>query len=342
MTEKTGILVTGATGLVGAHLIYHLTSQGLQVRALKRENSSLELAQKVFRYYAPFSEEQWNRVSWMDGDLLDISSLQDAFQRIGFVYHAAAAVSFHGKDKSIIEKTNQTGTANLVNVALQMKITKLIYVSSIGTLGRAEQNEEVTENHLWNNKKTSLYSRSKYYAEQEVWRGIAEGLSAVIINPSIIIGPGNWTQGSAQLFSTLWKGLKFYTTGSNGFVCVNDVVKVMIVLMNSNINAERFIISSENIKYKQLFDWMSTALGVANPSIKAGPFLSAISWQLLAVKGLITGKKSTITRETSETAQQTYRYSNKKITEAIGFEFKPIQKCVIQTAGFFLQENPEK
>ncbi len=339
MTTKTGILVTGGTGLVGAHLLFHLTSKGHQVRALKRKKSSLELAKKVFAWYGSINPKQWDLVTWFDGDLLDINSLEDAFDGIGYVYHAAAIVSFQGTDKSIIAQTNHTGTANLVNIALNRKITKLVYVSSIGTLGRSEQDEEVSETHFWNNKKTSVYSKSKYDAEQEVWRGMAEGLSAVIINPSIIIGPGNWSQGSAQLFSTLWKGLKFYTAGSNGFVCVNDVVRIMILLMNSEINGERFIVSSENVSYEQLFLWMAEGMEVANPKIKAGPILSAISWRLLALKGLFTGKKSTITRETAQTAQQNYKYTNKKIKTALRFEFTPVKQCVIQTAKFFLQDK---
>ena len=314
---KTGILVTGGTGLVGAHLLFELTAKGAKVKALKRKNSSLSLVQKVFKNHGSFHVKQWDLITWYDGDVLDIGSLEDAFDGVGYVYHAAAVVSFQGADKSIIAKTNHSGTANIVNMALEKKITKLVYVSSIGTLGRAERDEEVNETHFWSNKKSSVYSTSKFNAEQEVWRGMAEGLNAVIVNPSIIIGPGDWSHGSPQLFSTVWNGLKFYTTGTNGFVCVNDVAKIMILLMNSGIHGERFIVSSENVSYKQLFIWIAEELGVKGPKFKAGSVLSAISWRFLAFKSILTRKNPTITRETAQTAQQNYRYSNKKIKTAL-------------------------
>ncbi len=339
MEKEKHILVTGGTGFVGAHLLYHLTLGGNRVKALKRPSSSTSLTHKIFEYYQPLALAQWELIEWIEGDIMDISSLQIAFEGIDQLYHAAAIVSFQGNDKTQIQRINQAGTANVVNIALEKNIEKLLFVSSIGTLGRAEKSDLVTEETFWNNKKTSAYSKSKYEAEQDVWRGMAEGLNAVIINPSIILGPGDWSHGSPQLFQTMFKGLKFYTSGSNGFVGVNDVAQVMIVLMNSKIVGERFIISTDNISYQQLFNWMADALNVKRPNIKAGNFLSAISWRLLGIKGMITGKKSSITKETAQTANQLYRYSNKKIKAAIGFEFTPIKTCVEETAKLFLRDR---
>lgn len=339
MEKKKCILVTGGTGFVGAHLLYHLTLGENRVKALKRPSSSTSLTRRIFGYYQPFDLAQWELIDWIDGDIMDISSLQIAFEGVDQIYHAAAIVSFQGNDKTQIQRINQVGTANVVNIALEKNIAKLLFVSSIGTLGRAEKADLVTEETFWNNKKTSVYSKSKYEAEQEVWRGMAEGLNAVIINPSIILGPGDWSHGSPQLFQTMFKGLKFYTSGSNGFVGVNDLAQVMIVLMNSKIVGERFIISTDNISYQQLFNWMADALNIKRPNIKAGKFLSAISWRLLGIKGLITGKKSSITKETAQTANQLYRYSNEKIKAAIGFEFTPIKTCVEETAKLFLRDR---
>ena len=333
------ILVTGGTGFVGAHLLYHLTLTGKTVVAIKRSTSSTNLTEKIFSTYAPFSDEQWQRIQWVDADILDITSLQEIFTGVDQLYHAAAIVSFQNQEKSNIEKVNRVGTANVVNIALEKHIKKMVYVSSIGTLGRAQQLEEVTESNFWNNKKTSNYSRSKYEAEQEVWRGMAEGLPAVIINPSIIIGPGIWSHGSPQLFNTMWNGLKFYTLGSNGFVGVNDVVRVMTTLMESELVGERFIVSSETIAYEQFFNWMADALGIARPRFKAGRILSALSWRLLALKGMVTGKKTSITRETAQTANQQYAYSNAKIVAATGIEFTPIKKCIEETAEIFLKDR---
>jgi len=339
MDNQLKILVTGGTGLVGSHLLYHLTLSGQHVIALKRASSSTELAHKIFSWYTPFVDKQWKLIEWIDGDIMDIPSLQDAFEGIDQIYHAAAIVSFQGQNKSTIEQVNITGTANVVNIALEKRIKKLVYVSSIGTLGRVQNKEVVSETIYWSNKKTSVYSKSKYEAEQEVWRGMAEGLTAVIINPSIIIGPGNWNQGSPQLFETMWKGLKFFTSGSNGFVGVNDVAKVMILLMNSDLQGERYIVSSENVPYQQLFNWIAGALQVQRPKFRAGKIISSISWRVLALAGLFTGKKSSITRETALTANQQYRYSNAKIMAATGIRFMPVKDCIEQTAGIFLDEH---
>jgi len=312
------ILVTGGTGFIGSHLLYHLVTSGKRVRAIKRNSSSLIQLHKTFQYYSSSPEKLLDKIEWIEGDILDISSLLKAFADIQQLYHTAAVVSFHGNDKQQLIHTNINGTANVVNAALEMKVGKLCHVSSIGALGRAESNGTVDENCNWNSKKSSVYSTSKHEAEREVWRGIAEGLNAVIINPSIVLGPGNWSAGSPQVFQTMWKGLKFYTSGTNGFVDVNDVAKAMIILMEGNFHNERFILNSENVSYKDFFGWMADAMKLPKPKYKAGPFLSGLSWRALKVLTFFTGKRSSITKETAETANQKYQYSNQKFAAATG------------------------
>ena len=333
------ILVTGGTGLLGAHLIYQLISNGESVRALKRTSSDTGKTRKIFSYYSDDFDELFSKIEWIEGDVLDFASLLKAMEGIDLVYHTAATVSFQSNDKASLVQTNVQGTENIVNASLQMKIKKLLHVSSIGALGRAGSSGVVTEDSEWNNKKTSVYSNSKYQAEIEVWRGIAEGLDAVIVNPSIILGPGDWTTGSAKLFTTMYDGLKFYSVGSNGFIDVKDVVKSMVLLMKSDISGERFILSSENIFYKQLFEWMAIALKVPIPKHKAGKLLSEIVWRGLWLKGILTGKKSTITKETAETANQEYKYSNEKVRKATGINFIKVKDCIDTNAKFFLDDK---
>lgn len=333
------ILVTGGTGLVGAHLLFRLTQNGENVRALKRSSSDIQKTRKIFSYYSENYESLLNKIEWVDGDILDYDSILNCLEGVDFVFHAAASVSFQSSDKSSLINTNVLGTENIVNAALEMKTKKLLHVSSIGSLGRAGTDGVVTEESQWNSKKTSVYSTSKYQAEMEVWRGIAEGLNAVIINPSIILGPGDWNSGSSKLFTTMYEGLKFYSTGTNGFVDVNDVVSSMILLMNSDISGERFILNSENISYKDLFYWMAEGLNVKPPKFEAGRFLSEIGWRLLFVKGLISGKKSSITKETAVTANQDYNYSNKKIKKAISIEFIGIKESLLRNARLFVLDN---
>ncbi len=333
------ILVTGGTGFLGAHLMYHLLQTKNNVRAIIRNGSSIELTKKIFSYYSLSPERLLSKIEWIEGDILDYYSLLDAFAGVNVLYHTAAVVSFHGDDKSLLIKTNIAGTANVVNAAIEKGMKKLCYVSSIGALGRDDATGLVNEDTPSEaSSRSSVYSKSKYEAEREVWRGMAEGLESVIVNPSIIVGPGDWTKGSSQMFQTMWNGLKFYTSGTNGFIDVNDVARAMILLVESDIKDERFVLSAENIGYKQFFDWMADAMGIARPKYKAGPVLSKMGWIALKMKGAITGKKHTITKETARTANQKYQYSSEKFEKMTGMKFMAVKESVEQTSKLFLTD----
>ncbi|MCD4747372.1 MAG: NAD-dependent epimerase/dehydratase family protein [Bacteroidales bacterium] len=331
------ILVTGGTGLLGSQLLLDLVKSGKKVRALKRNKSKTDIVHKVFSYYFDKPEAMFEKIEWVEGDILDIFSLKDAINGIKEIYHCAAIVSFNPDDKESMIKTNIEGTANIVNVALGENIRKLCYVSSIAALGRADNDGIINEDTIWRTSgKNSAYAISKYGAEREVWRGIEEGLDAVIISPSIIIGLSDNNKGSEELLSTVWNGLKFYTKGVNGFVDVRDVTKLMLLLMQSNIKNERFVVSSENLSYKQLFNMIAENLGKNPPSIKAGYLLSEIAWRVERLKSFISNTKPLITKETARTANQKYYYSNEKIINALNFEFMPISKSIKDACKLFL------
>ncbi len=334
------IVVTGGTGFVGAHLLYDLCQNHSHIRAIKRKNSDLEQVKKTFAYYSADVDQLFQKIEWVDGDVSDLSSLEDAFNGAGIVYHSAAMVSFQEKDRRKIMDINVLGTANVVNAALYRKVEKLCYVSSIAALGRAELNQIVTEETPWKDaEKASAYSISKYKAELEVWRGIEEGLPAVIVNPSIILGPLKWDIGSAALFSLVWKGLKFYTAGVNGFVYVRDVSKAMIKLMESNISAQRFTLSAEDAGYQQLFNLMAQNLGKPLPTIAVTPWMSELSWRILKMHSVFTGKEPAITKNTARSSMQKSSYSNQKIKDAIGIEFTSLEEMIKLTAKQFLLEH---
>jgi len=333
------ILVTGGSGLVGSHLLFNLVNSGKRVRALKRENSSVRLTKKIFGYYSVNPEMLLNSIEWVNGDITDIHSLYDAMDSIDQVYHVAAMVSFHSCDRREMMKINIDGTANVVNACLYKNIRKICHVSSIATLGRAD-NDDVTdeETHWKNSAKNSAYSISKYGAEREVWRGTVEGLPAVIVNPSVIIGPGDWNKGSSQLFKQVWDGLKFYTDGVNGYIDVRDVAKAMIILMESDKLNSRYIVSSENIDYLKLFKMIAEGFNKKVPTLKATPFLSQLAWRAEKFRSSITGIKPLITKETARTAFQKYFYSNEKIKKEFGFEFIPIAASIKETCNYFLKD----
>ncbi|MDQ3047032.1 MAG: NAD-dependent epimerase/dehydratase family protein [Bacteroidota bacterium] len=332
------ILVTGGTGLVGSHLLYDLTRSGESVRATKRANSDLGNVKKVFSYYTQDPIELLNRIQWIDTDLLDIYSVLEAMQGITYVYHCAAMVSFESKDQLEMMRSNTEGTANMVNAALEKKVARFCHVSSIASLGRAEKGALTSEEHFWKSSPdNSNYAISKYGAEREVWRASEEGLNVIIVNPSLIIGPGNWEKSSSNMFRKAYKGISFYTNGVNGFVDVRDVSSLMIRLMQSELSNQRFIINAENASFRHYFDLIHSGFSKRKPSIKAGPFLSGFAWRMEKLRSFFTGAPPMITRETSRSAHRINRFSNRKILEAFpGYEFISLEKSVGDTCKLFL------
>lgn len=331
------ILVTGGTGLVGAHLLLELTQKHSKVRALKRENSSLSIPEKVFAYYQ--KSDLLNHIEWIEGDILDIPSLEIAINGCTQVYHAAALVSFAPKEAKKMLDINVQGTANVVNVALAKGIQKLAYVSSIAALSRYENDKIVTEENYWKpNPHNSNYAISKYLAEQEVWRGTQEGLPAVIINPSVILGPGDWNKGSSQMFQKVWEGLKFYTPGGTGYVDVIDVANSLITLMESEVKNERYIVNSENLAYRTIFNWIAEGMNKPKAHILVTPFLKELAWRLEAVRCFFSGKSPLITKETARQAMGVTSYSNQKLKD-FGYSFAPIKESVNKYSEWFLREN---
>jgi len=335
------IVVTGGSGLVGSHLLFDLCRKGEKVRAVKRPDSDLEQIKKTFACYSENAENLFQKIEWVDADVTDIFSLEKAFRGAKQVYHAAAMVSFLEADRSRMQAVNVKGTANVVNAALHAGIEKLCYVSSIAALGSAEPKEVTTEETPWKaSAKSSPYSQSKYLAELEVWRGMEEGLPAVIVNPSVILGPANWNSGSAALFSLIWKGLKFYPSGVNGYVYVRDVSKAMIALMESSIEGERFTLSAEDVGYQRLFSLMAEKLGVKKPTVETKPWMTELAWRGAKVWSFFNGKPASYNKTTARTSMQKRSYSNQKIKEALSFAFTPIDETIALTAKEFLKDHP--
>mgnify|MGYP000444878606 CR=1 FL=1 len=236
------ILVTGGTGLVGAHLLYHLSLENDVVTAIHRENSNLQAVKKVFSYYTKDFEHLFNKIKWIEADITDICQLEIAFENITEVYHSAALVSFNPKDYKAMRKINIEGTTNIVNFCINKKVQKLCFVSSIATIEKSINNKVIDEEGEWNVEKNNYgYAITKYGAEMEVWRASQEGIDVVIVNPGVILGAGFWNTGSGALFPKIYKGLQFYTEGITGFVAVKDVVIIMIRLMNSTIKNKSII-----------------------------------------------------------------------------------------------------
>ena len=282
------ILLTGGTGMLGSYLLLDLLKQGQQIIAAKRPQSTLVTTKQVFDAYEEDGKQLFKSIKWVNVDLFSQEDIEQNLDGVSQIYHCAAYISASGNNKDNLIKNNQIITENIVNASLQKKIEKFCYVSSISALGNTQDKQLINEKTLWKpNKNYSSYSISKYYSEMEVWRGIAEGLNAVIVNPSVILGVGDWNKGSANLFKKIFDGLKFYTHGSSGFVNAKDVSLIMIKLMQDNSTfKQNYIVSAENLDFKILFDKMAKALSVKAPFIYAKPFLTQLAWRIEWLKSV--------------------------------------------------------
>lgn len=329
MTDKK-VLVTGATGFVGAYILRYLLQKGYTIKALRRKNSPMSLVKDI-----------QHQIEWLEGDILDKSFLETALEDVQQVYHSAAMISFAPKDVNWMFKINAEGTANVVDAALYAGVEKLVHISSIAALGRKSFHPNVDEAIQWeNSKENSNYAISKFKAECEVWRGFEEGLNGVVVNPSVILGAGYWNQGSCKLIEEIWRrNSSFYPAGSTGFVDVRDVAKASIALMESDISNERYILNGENWSYQQFFSQTAAALGKKTPTIKLANWqvntLARLDW----IRSKLLNTNPVLTHETARTVQSTFYYSNEKIKEALNFEFTPIEQCVQETAKAFLESK---
>jgi len=331
------IFVTGGTGLVGSHILLRLAKEGMPFKALKRETSSLQICENVFSYYA--AKDLFVKINWVIGDVNDIPALGKAMEGCSKVLHCAGVISFHPTKVELMRKVNIEGTANVVNVAISKGIKKLGYISSIAALGRNSTVGIVDEECYFKaTKLDSNYALSKYYAEQEVWRASQEGLDVVMVNPSVILGPGDWTKGSSQIFQRIHKGLKFYTTGSTGYVDVVDVANSLIALLFSEVKNERFIVNGTNLKYRDCFNRIADGFGKPHATIKVTPFLKEIAWRVEAFRSFITGKKPLLTQETANSAMTNGTYSTAKIKSAIEFQFTDIDSTIKKYCDWFIAD----
>lgn len=332
------ILVTGGTGLVGSHLLYQLTMKYDAITAIYRKSSDLNVVKHIFSYYTDAIDLYFNKINWVEADILDVTSLDKAFDAIDYVYHCAALVSFNATDAEEMKKVNIEGTANIVNLSMIKGIKKICHVSSIAAVGKSQNGEEINEAHEWNIENSNYdYAITKHGAEMEVWRASQEGVPVVIVNPGVILGSGFWNSGTGKLFSSVSKGLKFYTEGVTGFVGVRDVVTIMISLMKSDISNERFILVSENISFKDILYTIADHLNKKRPSIKITPLISALFWRIEWLLKLL-GRKPLLTRRSAKSSHKKYYYSNLKIKERLGYDFEPMENVIASISKDFTED----
>ena len=319
------IMVTGGAGLLGSTLIKMLLAEGESVKAI---------------FHKTALDIEHPNLQKIHCDILDVYALEEAMQDVSAIYHCAALVSFSPKDAQKLFKTNVEGTANVVNAALNAGVKKLVHVSSVAALGRIRHGEMISEKMQWSEETSnSKYGYSKYLGELEVWRGIAEGLNAVVVNPVIILGAGDWNDSSTKIFKTVYDGFPWYAEGTSGFTDVRDVAAAMIALMKSDISAERFIISAENRSYRDIFNMIAAGFNKKPPHKKITPFLAGVKWRMEAVKSKFTGLKPLVTKETAATSLAKVRFDNSKLLKFLPeFRYRSMEDTVSETCTALQQK----
>ena len=328
----TKVLVTGGTGFLGAYIIKELVERGHVVRAIRRSST--------LPFFIP--SHILEKVEWVEGDILDVVSLHEAMTGMDAVIHAAAKVSFQAKERRELLKINIEGTANVVNIAIEQNVKRFVYISSVAAIGRTVSGERINEEKKWPSHGIhTLYAISKYHAEMEVWRGAAEGLNAVCVNPSIILGYGDWSASSCAIFKSIYNGFPWYTTGITGFVGVEDVARAAVMVMESDISGERFIVNNENWTFQQMLNAIADGFGKKRPHREATRLMGAIAWRLEKVKSLISGKRPLLTKHSAVVGHSKTHFDNSKILQQLPqFSFTPLQQSIEKACRQYVSQPP--
>ena len=325
------VLVTGGTGFLGAYIIKQLVQKGHAVRGIRRSNTMPFFIQPSI----------FEKVEWITGDVLDIPSLEEAMDGVDAVIHSAGKVSFVSGEKKDLFQTNIEGTANMVNTALTQQVKRFVHISSVAALGRTADGDTINESKQWQeNKLNTNYAISKYRAEMEVWRAIGEGLDAAIVNPSTIIGFGDWNTSSCAIFKSVYDGFPWYSNGINGFIDVEDVARAVVLLLESDISGERFVLNGDNWSFAQLFNTIADGFGRKHPNREATPLLAEIAWRMEKLKSLFTHKPSLLTKESAKVAQSKNYFDSHKIQKYLpGFTFTGLQQTITHACDMYLSQT---
>ncbi|HEY5746844.1 MAG TPA: NAD-dependent epimerase/dehydratase family protein [Chryseolinea sp.] len=324
------IAVTGANGLLGSFLVRKLVEKNEVFVALKRKGSDTSLLNDIA-----------DKITWRDADVLDAQAIDEAFHDVTHVFHTAAAVSFNPRRAKEVLNVNALGTRHVVNAALVNGVKRLVHVSSVAALGRQKDQNLITENNKWvDSPLNSVYAQSKYLAELEVFRGQEEGLSSVLLNPSLILAPADWTRSSAQLFKYVWDEKPFYMDGFLNYVDVRDVADLSYRLLNHPVQGERFIASAGKISYSDFFSSIARKFNKKSPGIKVSKGVLSVMAAVEAVRAKIAGVEPLVTRERARLAGTEFLYESTKIRNTLNFEFQPIDETLQWCCEYYMEKNP--
>lgn len=333
-------LVTGATGLVGMYRLAWRLERGWPTVALRREGSDVARTAAFLKdHLGAAFEAAWAALEWRTADLSEVMGLEEAMAGCERVFHAAGRVSFKPGDEARLKAVNQEGTANVVNAALGAGVKRLFHLSSVAALGRADGAAgPVHEEVEWEEGATaSPYGVSKHAGELEAWRGAAEGLDVIVVNPTIILGDARYSESSGMVYRRVAEGRRYHPVGGNGFVGAADLIAVMAALDakadrgEGGVLGERFVVSAEDLSYADLMGWVAAGLGVDPPTKPLSGWMLSLGWRLATVWGALTGKPPMLTRDMARNTLVQHRYDTSKLQKTLPeFSFTPIREVVAE------------
>ncbi len=332
-------LVTGATGILGSHVMLELLLNEQPVIACKQVNSDIRRVEKLFSYYVPNAAELFSRIKWVEVDIRDIFSIEEALEGITTVYHCAGLVSFDKRDVQKLRDINESGTANVVNACINKKIEALCHVSSIAAINNLDYTLPLHEEVFWKRSgRESHYAISKYNGEREVWRGMEEGVNAVIVNPGLILSPGFWNQSSSRIFTNCYEGNRYYTPGTTGYIAARDVAKIMLQLMALRKYHNRYILVEGNYSFKEIFGLIQSNFKMPLPDIRVSRTFLALAGFFESIASFFRGKPPRINSAVINAAFNTQVFSNKKIKETLNYQFIPVDQSISRICESYLFE----
>lgn len=335
-------LVTGATGIVGSHVVLTLLQNNQPVVACKQSSSDVKRLEELVSFYTKDAKQLLEKVQWREVDIRDVFSVEEALEGITQVYHCAGFVSFNARDRKKLKEINEQGTRNMVDACLYKGVAGFCHVSSVATINNLDYTLPLTEEVFWKTSgKESDYAISKYNAEREVWRAIEEGLNAVIVNPGVILSPGFWGQSSSRLFEACYKGNRFYTDGLASYVSAKDVAECMVQLMSKQLFNNRYILIENNYTYKDVLSWIQSDFNQAVPKYNTPKLVLNLARLLEPVFTVFTGKERQLSKPIVYAAFNKQIFSNKKIRGALGFEFSSTRRTIEQICEYHRHHSPK-
>ncbi len=323
------VFITGATGLVGSYICRELLQNGHKIRAVKRATSNLNLLEDIE-----------DKIEWIDTDLSEAIFWDDHLKGMDAVIHAAAVISFDKRWEKKMYKTNVRGTADLINTVLRSDVKQFLHVSSVAAIGRQPEQTSVNEKDRWEDTEfDSIYARAKYLQELEVWRGAEEGLNVKIINPSVVLGPGNWSdEGSTSVFKYAYEEKGYHPAGKVNYVDVRDVATAAVKLLESDVKNERFILNADSLRYKDFFSKIARAFGKKAPDKIVKDWMLTIGVWAVWLRSRLNGKQALITKETALISKTEIHFENTKVKKALDFQFRPLEETINWTVGELKQK----